>query len=44
MVGLSGGLLILTLSIFLSSCSDRKNAVSGTIEVDGRAIAFTKDK
>jgi len=28
------GAVLLALSIFLSSCGDRKNAVSGTIEVD----------
>jgi len=33
-VGILCAFLALTLSIFLSSCGNRKNAVSGTIEVD----------
>src|SRR5205807_3035129 len=33
-VGMFSTLLALVLSIFLSSCGNRKNAVSGTIEVD----------
>src|SRR2546430_11738676 len=33
-LGACAALFTLALSIFLSSCGDRKNAVSGTIEVD----------